>query len=82
MKVARYAIAFTMIAIGLVLALDVAYYVHGSLEMFPTPEDHVKVRAVTGFVALVLIAAEAILWFVFRRLGKARHLARSPGVAV
>jgi hypothetical protein len=82
MKMARYAVVLTMVVIGLVLALDVAYYVHGSLEEFPGPEDHEKVRTVAGFIAVVLIAAEAILWFVLRRLGRERHLARPPGAAV
>jgi hypothetical protein len=72
MKTARYAVVLAMIVIGLVLALDIAYYVRGSLEEFPEREDHEKVRAVAGFIAGGLIAAEAILWFVLRRLGKAR----------
>ncbi|HEY0026222.1 MAG TPA: hypothetical protein VGB24_25245 [Longimicrobium sp.] len=80
MKMARYAVVLVMIVIGLVLALDVAYYVHGSLEEFPEAEDHEKVRTVAGFIAVVLLAPEAILWFVLRRLGKARHVA-PPGAA-
>ncbi len=79
MKMARHAVVLAMIVIGLVLALAVAYYVHGSLEEFPGPEDHEKVRTVAGLIAVVLIAAQAILWSVLRRLGKAR---RSPGAAV
>ena len=78
---AAYAVVLAMIVIGLVLALDIAYYVHGSLEEFPGPEDHEKVRAVAGFIAVVLVAAEGILGFVLRRLGKARHRARPPGAA-
>jgi hypothetical protein len=77
----RYVVVLTMIVIGLVLALDIAYYVHGSLEEFPEPEDHEKVRMVAGFIAVVLIAAEAILWLILRRLGRARHLAQLPGSA-
>jgi hypothetical protein len=68
MKTARYAVVLMMIVVGLVLALDVAYFVHGSLEEFPTAEDHEKVRVATGFIAAVLIAAKAMLWFVLRRL--------------
>jgi di/tricarboxylate transporter len=79
MKMARHAVVLAMIVIGLVLALAVAYYVHGSLEELPGPEDHEKVRTVAGLIAVVLIAAQAILWSVLRRLGKAR---RSPGAAV
>jgi hypothetical protein len=82
MKTVRYAIVLAMIVIGLVLALDIAYYLHGSLEEFPGPEDHEKIRTVTGFIAVVLIAAEAILWSVLRRSGRARRLAHPPGTAV
>ena len=82
MKAARYAVVLAMIVIGLVLALDVAYYVHGSLEEFPEPEDHEKVRSVAVFIAVVLLAAEAVLWIVLRRFGRERHLARPPGAAV
>jgi hypothetical protein len=78
MKMARYAAVLAMIVTGVVLALDIAYYVHGSLEEFPGPEDHAKVRTVAGFVAMALIAAEAILWFVLRRCRKAE----SPGATV
>ena len=79
---ARYAVVLAMIVIGLVLALDVAYYLHGSFKEFPGPEDHADVRAATGLIAAVLVVAEAILWFVLRRLGRARQLARPPGAAV
>ena len=82
MKAPRYAIISAMIAIGLVLAADIAYYVHGSLEEFPMPEDHEKIRTVTGFIALPLIAAEAILWFVLRRLATVRHPVRPNGGVV
>jgi hypothetical protein len=76
MKMARYAIVLAMIVIGLVLALDVAYFVHGSLEMFPEPEDHSKVRVATGFIAAGLVAAEAILWLLLRRMENAWGIAR------
>ncbi|HEY7770522.1 hypothetical protein [Longimicrobium sp.] len=81
MKTARYAVVLTMIVIGLVLALDIAYYVHGSLEEFPEPEDHEKVRTAAGFIGVVLLSAEAMLWFVLRRLRRAPHLARVTGGA-
>lgn len=63
-----------MIAVALVLAADVAYFVHGSLELFPTDERQATVRQVTGAVAVLLIAVEYGLWSLLRRLRPARAL--------
>gem|GEM_PF-6840348 len=47
--------------VAALLALDIAYFVHGSLEEFPTVEDHSKVRLVTALVAIFLGFFESIL---------------------
>lgn len=45
-----------LVVVGLLLGLDLAYFVNGSIEMYPTAEDHEKVRLVTGMIAVVLTA--------------------------
>lgn len=62
----RLAIRLMMLAVGVVLAIDVLYFARGSLEMFPTPEQHEKVRIVTGAIALLLLCVEAGLWALLR----------------
>ena len=52
------------IALGLVLVLlilDLAYFVRGSLEELPMPEDHAKVRTLTGVLAFPLAGAAVVL---------------------
>lgn len=54
-----------MVVVAGLLVLDAAYFVHGSLEMFPTEEQQSKVRLVTGCTGAVLILLEAGLSVVF-----------------
>jgi len=56
-----------MLGVGAVLAVDVLYFVNGSLEMFPTDEQQEKVRALTGTIAVLLLSVEAGLWALLRR---------------
>lgn len=70
-RLATYAVVLAMIAVGLVLSLDVAYFAHGSLEEFPTDEQQSKVRVVTAVLAALLIVAEAVLFSVFHYLKRA-----------
>ena len=63
----RYALLALMLAVGLLLALAVAYLVRGSLEEFPTAEQQDKVRTVARAFVLVLAAVEIVLWRVVRR---------------
>ena len=69
MRLARYLIWLVMIVVGLALVLDVAYFVHGSLEMFPTEEQQEKVRWVAGVLAALLACVEIGLWWLLRQLG-------------
>ncbi|HEU0077869.1 MAG TPA: hypothetical protein VFQ76_09500 [Longimicrobiaceae bacterium] len=71
-RIARAVIWLAMIVVAVALALDVLYYVNGSLETMPTEEDHQKVRTVTIFIGLMLVAAEVVLWLLLRRLGRTR----------
>jgi len=68
----RLTLWLAMIAVGVVLAAHVAYFVHGSLELFPTDEQQATVRQVTGTIAVLLAAVEYGLWSILRRLGPAR----------
>ena len=43
-----------LIVVALALVADVAYFVHGSLEMYPTEERQSAVRFTTGSVAALL----------------------------
>ena len=56
---------------GLLLGIAVLYFVHGSLEEFPTAEDHSKVRSVMGLAVAMLAAVEVGLWRLLRRFGRA-----------
>ena len=64
------------------LALDVAYFESGSLELFPSDEQQEKIRDVTIVTALLLILAEigvaSLLWRLRRPLGAKRTSAERP----
>ena len=68
LRLLRYVLRLALAAVGLALALDALYFARGSLEMFPTREDHEKVRLVTGAGAAVLAALGLGLWRLLRRL--------------
>ena len=61
-------IILTMIVTGAILCISVVYFLRGSLEMFPTEEDHAKIRVVMGATTAILIAVELALWFLLRHL--------------
>jgi hypothetical protein len=62
----RGIILVAMAVVAILLCLDVAYLVSGSLEQMPTPEQEDKVRIVTSVIAIMLLAVEAALWFIYR----------------
>jgi Na+/H+ antiporter NhaC len=43
------------------LVASVLYYFNGSLEMYPTEEQHEKVRIVTGLFSVLLVILEVSL---------------------
>ena len=67
-RLVRYVVVVAMLVVGLLLCLDLAYLVRGSLEEFPTDEDHGKVRLVTTAIAGALLVAELGLGFLLRSL--------------
>lgn len=60
-----------MAIIAIILALDLVYFVQGSLEMFPTEEKQSGIRQVTGLAAAMLCLVEAVLWLLLRRVRRA-----------
>jgi hypothetical protein len=57
-----------MLGVGLLLLLDVVYFVRGSLEEFPTAEQQEKIRTVTGVIGASLLVVEIALWRLLRYL--------------
>ena len=64
----RGAVLFAIILVALLLCLDVAYLMSGSLEQAPTVEQEHKVRLVTAALGALLLATGAGLWVAYRRL--------------
>ena len=73
----RRAIVLAMAVVALLLAVDIAYLVSGSLEQFPTAEQEDKVRIVSSAIAVLLIVIEIALWVAHRSLRHDPHAA--PG---
>jgi hypothetical protein len=67
-RLLRGTILVAMAVVAILLCLDLAYLVSGSLEQMPTPEQEDKVRIVTSVIAIMLLAVEAALWFIHRSL--------------
>ncbi len=67
-RTARLLTLLAVALVGVVVVLDVAYFVAGSQEMFPTAEQHEKVRIVTAAAAALLVAVEIGLCTIHRRL--------------
>ena len=70
-RLARVAVQVAMSVLGLMLIVFTAYGINGSLEEFPTDEQHDTVRTVSGVLVALLILAEAALWLLLRRLDRA-----------
>src|SRR5688500_15054771 len=67
-RLLRITILLSMVVVGILLCLDLAYLMRGSLEQFPTAEQEDKVRWVTAAIAMLLLAVEVVLWLAYRRL--------------
>ena len=67
--------AITILAAVLVaflLFLDISFFIQGSLEMFPTPEQIDKGRTVYGLLILPLTTIEVFLVFIVFKLFRKR----------
>ena len=76
-RLAALLVGLAMVVVGLLLLLDVAYFVRGSLEWFPTDEQQDKIRRVTGAIAALLAGIEIGLWWLLRYLRRGGHPPRS-----
>ena len=77
MRPGRLLVGLAMVVVGLLLLLDVAYFVRGSLEWFPTHEQQDKIRRVTGVIAVLLAGIEIGLWWLLRYLRRDGYPPRS-----
>lgn len=66
----RFAVVIAMMVVGALLAVTIAYLVHGSLEAFPTAEQQDKVRRVMALLSAVLLLLEGGLLLALRRMGR------------
>jgi hypothetical protein len=57
-----------IIVVALLLLLDVAYFMYGSFEMYPTEERQSGIRLLTGILAVLLTLIEVGLWLLLRVL--------------
>ena len=76
-RLLRAVVLVAMVVAGLLLCLDVAYFLRGSLETFPMDEQEEKIRVVTAALGAVLLASELGLWFVLRYLQRSANSRRS-----
>lgn len=67
-QIASYVIVLAMVVVGLLLCLDLTWFVRGSLEWFPTEEQVDKVRHVSAVGAALLLGVELVLWSLLRRV--------------
>jgi uncharacterized membrane protein len=59
-----YIINITIFILLVAIILSSLYFVNGSLEEFPTKEQHEKVRLAMALVIFILIAFEAVMLFI------------------
>lgn len=67
----------TCVAVAALLAVNLAYCWHGSLEEMPTEEQQDKVFVVTTAIGLVLVLLEAVLVTFAMRLSRRTQTERS-----
>jgi len=60
-------VAAALVILGLII-LDLAYMFHGSLEMFPTAEDHESARIFTMMMLFLLVPIGASCIFCAMRI--------------
>lgn len=71
LKWMEWVLRCTIAIVAIILALDLVYFVQGSLEMFPSEERQSGIREVTGLAAVVLCLVEAALCLLLRRVRRA-----------
>ena len=68
MKLVIVLVWIALVVVVVLLFLDLVYFARGSLEEFPSPEDHAKMRTITGVLALPLAGGAVLLAAWLRRL--------------
>lgn len=72
------AVLLVIVLVAVLLVLDVAYLMSGSLEQHPTGEQEDKVRVVTAAIAVLLLALEIGLLLAYRRLARTAKTPAHP----
>jgi hypothetical protein len=56
--------------ISIILIADIVYFMIGSLEMFPTPEQESKIKLISGIIAIFLSIILIFLFLIQRKRTK------------
>ncbi|MEY4484323.1 MAG: hypothetical protein RL693_1775 [Verrucomicrobiota bacterium] len=60
------------VAVAALLVMDIAYFIHGSLEEFPTEEQNGKIRGVALMLAIPLTIMGGLLLIALRKFLRIR----------
>ena len=71
LRLAQLALWLALAAVAVLLFLAVLYFARGSLEEFPTADDHSKVRLGAGICAVLLLGVGLALRALLRRVSQA-----------
>ena len=63
----KWTLLITIIIIGLLIIVDVSYFLSGSFDLYPTEEQENKVKLVAAVIFLILLIIEAILVKFYRK---------------
>lgn len=61
-----WVVRFIMLLALTILCIGLLYYFNGSLEKFPTEEDHFKAKLVAIIIITVSVFAEFILYLIHK----------------
>ncbi len=75
MKLIKLLLIIDIAIFAVLIVISLFYFIGGSLESFPTPEQKAKVKLVSGIAVLVFVALEILLWRAYRRIQISSKLA-------
>ena len=78
----RIASAMCFVVAGffaLLLVVDIAYMIHGSLDMFPTEENQAGVREMTTVFGVVFASLTVLFLWLGKRFWNACSISRDSG---
>lgn len=70
MKFGIWIIRLIMFFMGIPLMGFAALYFHGSLEMFPTEEQHGKIRIISSLFIIIIMFAEVCLFLCQKKMNQ------------